>query len=149
MPGPGHKIVRALRLPDNKSLDTGWLPLRHDCCSPATLSEHLTVIPPSPCARRYLATPLDEIIPSKAEGHGAREGEGKSCFSGSNKSGLGKQVRDGRQDQYQEQTAEPSCDGGPGTGAASLVSLCHGADHPADSPAFGRRRVMLERGRAL
>jgi hypothetical protein len=41
-----------------------WLLLRHDCCLTATLSEDLTVIAASSCARRFLATPLDEIIPS-------------------------------------------------------------------------------------
>src|ERR1700682_338850 len=75
--------------------------------------------------------------------------KGNPAFSGSHKSWLGKQVRDGRQDQHQEETAEPSCDGGPGTGAASLVSLCHGADHRPDPSAARRRGVVLERGRAL
>src|ERR1700733_3200819 len=56
-----------------------WLPPRHDCCPPATPSEDLTVIPASPCARRFLATPLDEIIPRRLTANGAREGEGKSC----------------------------------------------------------------------
>jgi hypothetical protein len=39
-----------------------WLPLRHDCCLTATVNEDLTVISASSCARRFLATPLDEII---------------------------------------------------------------------------------------
>src|SRR5713226_5889388 len=86
--------------------------------------------------RRLMATAL-----AKAKGNPE--------FSGSNKSWLGKQVRDGRQDQHQEETAEPSCDGGPGTGAPSLVSLCHGADQPADSPAVCGRGVVLERSCAL
>src|SRR3981189_755321 len=86
--------------------------------------------------RRLMATAL-----AKAKGNPA--------FSGTNKSWLGVQVRDGRQDQPQEETAEPSCDGGPGTGAPSLVSLCHGPDHPADSPARRRRGVVLERGCTL
>src|SRR6202022_2277247 len=75
--------------------------------------------------------------------------KGNPAFSGSDKSWLGKQVRDGRQDQHQEETAEPSCDGGPGTGAPSLVSLCHGADHQPDPPAVRRRRIVLEWGCAL
>src|ERR1700738_1109531 len=75
--------------------------------------------------------------------------KGNPAFSGSDKRWLGKQVRDGRQDQHQEETAEPSCDGGPRTGAPSLVSLCHGPDPPSDPPAVRRRGVMLERGRAL
>jgi hypothetical protein len=41
-----------------------WLLPRNDCCWVATLSEDLTVIQASSCARRFLATPLDEIIPS-------------------------------------------------------------------------------------
>jgi hypothetical protein len=44
--------------------DSQWLPPGHDCCSVATLSEHLTVILASSCARRFIATPLDEIIAS-------------------------------------------------------------------------------------
>src|SRR5665213_4248753 len=73
-------------------------------------------------------------------------------FPGLTKGWLGKQVRDGRQDQKdrsQEETAEPSCHGGPGARAASLVPLCHGADHGADPPAVRRRGIVLERGRAL
>src|SRR3979411_3363381 len=71
------------------------------------------------------------------------------ALPGSNTSWLGKQVRDGRKEHNQEETTEPSRDGGPGTGAPSLVSLCHGADHPADPPAVCRRGVVLERGCAL
>jgi hypothetical protein len=41
-----------------------WLPPGHDCVPAATLTEDLTVIAASSCARRFLATPLDEIIPS-------------------------------------------------------------------------------------
>src|SRR5258708_4055484 len=41
-----------------------WLPPRHDCCLAATLTEDLTVIPARSCARRFLATPLHEIVPS-------------------------------------------------------------------------------------
>jgi len=52
----------------------------HDCCPVATLSEDLTVSTATPCARRFLATPLDEIIPSWAIGYGAREGEGNPVF---------------------------------------------------------------------
>jgi hypothetical protein len=40
------------------------LPLRHDCCVAATLTEHLTVIAATSCVRRFLATPLDEIVAS-------------------------------------------------------------------------------------
>jgi hypothetical protein len=41
-----------------------WLPPSHDCGPTATLCEDLTVIAASSCARRFLATPLREIIPS-------------------------------------------------------------------------------------
>src|SRR5260370_2222242 len=75
--------------------------------------------------------------------------KGNPAFSGSNKSWLGKQVRDGRQDEHQEEIAEPSRDGGPGTGASSVLSLCHGADHRAESPALRWRGVVLERGCTL
>jgi hypothetical protein len=44
----------------------------------ATVCEDLTVIPASSRVRRFLATPLHEIILRKADGHGAREGKGKS-----------------------------------------------------------------------
>jgi hypothetical protein len=37
---------------------------RHDCCSNTTFGEHLTLIPASRCLRRFLATPLHEIIAS-------------------------------------------------------------------------------------
>ena len=40
------------------------LPNRNECCRPATLSEHLADNPAGPRLRRYLATPLHEIIPS-------------------------------------------------------------------------------------
>src|ERR1700726_1834849 len=73
----------------------------------------------------------------------------QDLFSGSNKRWLGKQVRDGRQDQHQEEIAEPSRDGGPGTGTSPFVSLCDGADHPSDPSAVRWRGVVLERGRAL
>jgi hypothetical protein len=43
----------------------------------ATVPEHLTVAAGSSCARRFLATPLHEIILRRLNGHGAREGEGK------------------------------------------------------------------------
>jgi hypothetical protein len=42
----------------------GWLPPRHDCCATATPCEHLTSKAAGACARRFLATPLHEIIPS-------------------------------------------------------------------------------------
>src|SRR5882757_8810534 len=73
----------------------------------------------------------------------------KGSFPGTKRRWLGKRVRDGRQDQTQIETAEPPCDRGPVAGPASLVSLCHGSDHPADSPAVRRRGVVLERGRSL
>jgi hypothetical protein len=40
-----------------------WL-MSHDCGLVATVSEHLTDIAATACLRRYLATPLHEIIPS-------------------------------------------------------------------------------------
>src|SRR5512137_574127 len=73
----------------------------------------------------------------------------QDLFSAVEKRWLGKQVRDGRQDQHQEETAEPSRNGGPGTGAPSLVSLCHGIDDRADPSALCRRGILLERGCAL
>jgi hypothetical protein len=39
-----------------------WLPLRHDCCVDATVLQDLTVNTASSCLRRFLATPLHEII---------------------------------------------------------------------------------------
>jgi hypothetical protein len=45
-----------------RALASKWLPSGHDCCVAATLSEDLTLIPASSCMRRFLATPLDEII---------------------------------------------------------------------------------------
>jgi hypothetical protein len=41
---------------------TKWLPLRHVCCLIATVNEDLTLIPTGSCVRRFLATPLHEII---------------------------------------------------------------------------------------
>jgi cytochrome P450 PksS len=38
------------------------LPPRHDCCVVATVPEHLTVFRGPPCMRRFLATPLYEMI---------------------------------------------------------------------------------------
>jgi hypothetical protein len=38
------------------------LPPGNGCCVDATLIEHLTLKAGNPCLRRYLATPLDEII---------------------------------------------------------------------------------------
>jgi hypothetical protein len=40
------------------------LPGCNECCSNATSEEHLVDNPAGPCMRRYLATPLHEIIPS-------------------------------------------------------------------------------------
>jgi hypothetical protein len=40
------------------------LPRRHNCDFAATLTEDLTVAAATSCARRFLATPLREIIPS-------------------------------------------------------------------------------------
>jgi hypothetical protein len=45
------------------------VPQRHDCCLTATPREDLTLIAATSRPRRFLATPLDEIIC-----HGAREG---------------------------------------------------------------------------
>src|SRR5450755_1176593 len=45
-----------------------WLLPRHDCCEPATLGEHSGQERPGYCLRRYLATPLRDII-----------GVGKNC----------------------------------------------------------------------
>jgi hypothetical protein len=45
-------------------LGSKGLLLRHDCCLTATVLEHLTVAAASSCLRRFLATPLHEIIPS-------------------------------------------------------------------------------------
>jgi hypothetical protein len=58
----------------------------------ATLDEHLVVNPAGACARRFLATPLREIIVRRLNGHGAREGKGKSLifFQGPEVSGLDK-----------------------------------------------------------
>ena len=43
------------------------------CGREATSAEHLTCKPAGPCARRFLATALDEIIVSWARGLGARQ----------------------------------------------------------------------------
>jgi hypothetical protein len=43
----------------------------------ATVPEDLTFIQASLGLRRFLATPLHEIIAPKAKGHGARAGDGK------------------------------------------------------------------------
>jgi hypothetical protein len=49
---------------NNRSVERseGWLPPGNECCVQATLIEHLTLEAGNPCLRRYLATPLDEII---------------------------------------------------------------------------------------
>src|ERR1700675_1240892 len=39
-----------------------WLPPRNDCCVLATVPEDLTVPAAGSCLRRFLATPLHEII---------------------------------------------------------------------------------------
>jgi hypothetical protein len=44
--------------------ESSWLPGCNECCPNATSEEHLADNPAGPCARRYLATPLHEIIPS-------------------------------------------------------------------------------------
>ena len=44
--------------------ESSWLPCCNECCVDATVSEHLPDNPAGSCARRYLATPLHEIIPS-------------------------------------------------------------------------------------
>jgi hypothetical protein len=60
-----HPLVSTI-LPYTQKASSGgqWLPLRHDCCADATVLEHLTVSTSNPCLRRFLATPLHEIIPS-------------------------------------------------------------------------------------
>src|ERR1043165_9809173 len=44
--------------------DSLWLPDCNECGSNATPHEHLAQKPAGSCMRRYLATPLHEIIPS-------------------------------------------------------------------------------------
>jgi hypothetical protein len=41
-----------------------WLPGCNECCVNATVAEHLMDNAAGSCARRYLATPVHEIIPS-------------------------------------------------------------------------------------
>ena len=78
-----------------------WLPLRHDCCVDATVLQDLTVNTASSCPRRFLATPLHEIILRRPTATAlAKAKENPAFWDGSfetNKGWLGKQVRDGRQ----------------------------------------------------
>lgn len=55
----------------DQSLHKGskWLPRRHECCVVATVPEHLAVFAPGLYSRRFLATPLREIILIVAGGH--------------------------------------------------------------------------------
>jgi hypothetical protein len=39
-----------------------WLPQRNDCCAIATIREHLAAAVPGSCSRRFLATPLHEMM---------------------------------------------------------------------------------------
>ena len=56
-----------------------WLPPRHDCCGAATLGEDLTLITGSSCPRRFLATPLHEIIFRRTNRPPTRGSVGKSA----------------------------------------------------------------------
>jgi hypothetical protein len=66
------------------------LPRRHDCCRPATIREDLTVIRPGACARRFLATPLNEIILLRLKATPLAKAKENPAFFGSNKRWLGK-----------------------------------------------------------
>jgi hypothetical protein len=55
------------------------LPPRHDCCVAATLGEDLTLITGSSCPRRFLATPLHEIIFRRTNRPPTRGSVGKSA----------------------------------------------------------------------
>src|SRR5580692_6524197 len=118
-----------------------WLPEGHDCCLDTTRGEHLTLIPASRCLRRFFATPLHKSLLRRLMATVFAKAKENWVFVvkirvfRGQKTRLGKQVRDGRQDRYQKEIAEPSRHRRPGTGAASLLSLRHGPDHPADSPA--------------
>ena len=67
-----------------------WLP-GHACCLFATLGEHLAFAPVRSCSRRFLATPLYERFLGRKSGLRKRQS--------------GKQSRDGRQDEHQEQAS--------------------------------------------
>jgi hypothetical protein len=122
---------------------------RNECCRNTTVLEDLAIIPPRSRLRRFFATPLHDTMLRRLKTTALAKAKGNSPFPRVEKRRLGKQVRDGRQDQHQAETTEPSRDRRPGTGASSLVSLCHGIDDPADPPTVRRRGVLLERGRAL
>lgn len=119
--------------------------LRNECCGRATVCQHLTSGRPGSCSRRFLATPLNEMIfcgiwpRAVRDRHGTYHG-----LTGSSCDGLRKRVWYGRQDQHQEQASKPSRDGGAHAGSAPLLPLCHGADDRADSPAAGWRCLVLE-----
>jgi hypothetical protein len=55
------------------------LPPGHDCCATATLGEDLTLITGSSCLRRFLATPLHEIIFRRTNRPPTRGSVGKSA----------------------------------------------------------------------
>jgi hypothetical protein len=55
------------------------LPPGHDCCVTATLGEDLTLITGSSCPRRFLATPLHEIIFRRTNRPPTRGSVGKSA----------------------------------------------------------------------
>jgi hypothetical protein len=55
------------------------LPSGHDCCVVATLGEDLTLITGSSCPRRFLATPLHEIIFRRTNRPRTRGSVGKSA----------------------------------------------------------------------
>jgi hypothetical protein len=73
--------------------DRQGLLLRHDCCLGATVPEDLTFISGCSCPRRFLATPLHEIILHKLKTT-ARAGDGRLRFPWFEKRRLGKQVRE-------------------------------------------------------
>jgi hypothetical protein len=58
------------------------LPGCNDCCLPATIREDLTVIRPGTCARRFLATPLDEIILRSLKATALAKAKENPAFSG-------------------------------------------------------------------
>src|SRR5215472_3678485 len=124
-----------------------WLPSRNECCGLATVGEHLASVGAGSCLRRFLATPLHEMIfrrrngrkpPAKARG--TDQGLPGSSMDGR----LEETGCYGRQDEHQEQASKPSCDGGPGARATPLLPLRDGAHHRADSPTAGWGCLLLE-----
>src|SRR3954447_13619492 len=94
-----------LRSPDLR----GWLPERHNRVLAATLTEDLTAASATSCARRYLATPLHEISLRRLTATALAKAKENSVFR---QEMAAEQVHDGRQDQHQEEIAQPPCDGG-------------------------------------